>query len=499
MTKIKKYLSATQSELEIVNNFISKGEYKEALTALDHLSQKYPNDPTLFFLGGNCYGSLSHFDQAILCFQEAIKVKPDMAEAHHNLGVYLKEKEDIDKAILSYKRAIKLKPDFAEAHNNLGICLHELGKPDEALICHKRAISISPDMAEAHNNLANALKVLGQVEEAIVSLKRALEIKPNSRAALDNLNLTFIELGRSDEFKETYNKSLGKNEDYEQGFLMLEERNFTEAIKFFEKAQVLQWQEKVLECHYKNKQFEQFKQKLDSLIEQKKSSPFLATLSAHYAQNFRIKDPYNFCPSPLNFVSHEQVPELIENNKNLIKELVKDINTSEILKRQYQSLFNNSAVEQSAGDLFKRPEKSFHKLSDALINAIKKYYLLHQNEDNEFIRSFPKDIKFSSAWFVKMESGGHLTSHIHEEGWISGAVYLAIPKDNGTDGQEGAIELSSDGDGYPRLHDEFEKKVILPKVGDVIFFPSSVFHRTIPFNSNEERICIAFDVKPKLR
>ena len=177
----------------------------------------------------------------------------------------------------------------------------------------------------------------------------------------------------------------------------------------------------------------------------------------------------------------------------------KDINTSEILKRQYQSLFNNSAVEQSAGDLFKRPEKSFHKLSDALINAIKKYYLLHQNEDNEFIRSFPKDIKFSSAWFVKMESGGHLTSHIHEEGWISGAVYLAIPKDNGTDGQEGAIELSSDGDGYPRLHDEFEKKVILPKVGDVIFFPSSVFHRTIPFNSNEERICIAFDVKPKLR
>jgi hypothetical protein len=98
-----------------------------------------------------------------------------------------------------------------------------------------------------------------------------------------------------------------------------------------------------------------------------------------------------------------------------------------------------------------------------------------------------------------MQSGGHLSSHIHEEGWVSGAVYLAIPKDSGPGGQEGAIELSSDGDEYPRLHDEFEKKVILPNVGDVIFFPSSVFHRTIPFSSNEERICIAFDVKPKLR
>jgi hypothetical protein len=97
-----------------------------------------------------------------------------------------------------------------------------------------------------------------------------------------------------------------------------------------------------------------------------------------------------------------------------------------------------------------------------------------------------------------MQSGGYLSSHIHEEGWISGAVYLSIPKDSGLDGQEGAIELSSDGDEYPRLHDEFEKKVILPNVGDVVFFPSSVFHRTIPFNSKEERICIAFDIKPEL-
>jgi len=122
--------------------------------------------------------------------------------------------------------------------------------------------------------------------------------------------------------------------------------------------------------------------------------------------------------------------------------------------------------------------------------------LQYQNEGNEFIHSFPLSISFDNAWYVKMQSGGYLTAHTHEKGWISGAVYLAIPKNNGTDGQEGAIELSSDGGDYPRLHDKFEKKVILPNIGDVIFFPSSVFHRTIPFNSDEERICIAFDVRP---
>ena len=47
-------------------------------------------------------------------------------------------------------------------------------------------------------------------------------------------------------------------------------------------------------------------------------------------------------------------------------------------------------------------------------------------------------------------------------------------------------------------NEDFPKKTYAVGVGDVVFFPSSVFHRTIPFNSNEERICIAFDVKPQL-
>jgi hypothetical protein len=97
-----------------------------------------------------------------------------------------------------------------------------------------------------------------------------------------------------------------------------------------------------------------------------------------------------------------------------------------------------------------------------------------------------------------MQSGGHLTSHIHEDGWLSGAVYLSIPKKT-KNRNEGAIELSTDGDDYPKLHQGFPKKTILPEDGDVIFFPSSVFHRTIPFDSKEERICIAFDLRPSLQ
>ena len=63
---------------------------------------------------------------------------------------------------------------------------------------------------------------------------------------------------------------------------------------------------------------------------------------------------------------------------------------------------------------------------------------------------------------------------------------------------EGAIELSLHGDNYPKKHSDFPTKTYPVKVGDIVFFPSSVFHRTIPFSSKEERICIAFDVRPQL-
>jgi uncharacterized protein (TIGR02466 family) len=96
-----------------------------------------------------------------------------------------------------------------------------------------------------------------------------------------------------------------------------------------------------------------------------------------------------------------------------------------------------------------------------------------------------------------MQQGGHLTSHIHEDGWVSGALYLSLPKDKKHE-HEGSIELSTHGDDYPKKHDNFPTKTVAPAVGDIVMFPSSVFHRTIPFTSDEERICIAFDLKPAL-
>ena len=98
-----------------------------------------------------------------------------------------------------------------------------------------------------------------------------------------------------------------------------------------------------------------------------------------------------------------------------------------------------------------------------------------------------------NAWYVKLIQQGYQTSHIHPEGWISGVFYLKVPKF--INGQDGAIMLTLDGYDYP-ANKKLPNLIHSPKDFDLILFPSSLFHRTIPFKSKETRHVIAFDLVP---
>src|SRR5205807_2922466 len=53
--------------------------------------------------------------------------------------------------------AVHLRPDFAQAHHNLGVAMAELGQLDEAALCLRQALTLQPDYAEAYYNLGNEI------------------------------------------------------------------------------------------------------------------------------------------------------------------------------------------------------------------------------------------------------------------------------------------------------------------------------------------------------
>ena len=438
-------------------------KYTEAVTSYQSALKLHANSPDLWFNCAIALTQLNRLDEAVGTYQQAIKFQPNFFEAHGNLGTILQRQGRLDEAIKSYQAGLKINPQDARGYFNLGTVLRDKGNLRAAIEAYQKSIQLLPNYTDAHNNLGETLRDQGDMQAALKCYQSALAINPNH----PNANYNMAE------------------------FLYLAKK-YEEAMIYFERSQLDDWQARKLYCLYKAEKFDAFKANRDGLAgSTKNTSPFIATLSTHYSINFGVPNPYNFCKNGLDFIYQNKI---LDANGDLLKDLLNDINSADIAERKQGRLTNG---QQSAGNLFKRPETSFSTLAELIKQEFLRYKNKFADADCELILSFPSELEFTSSWYVKMQQGGHLSAHIHEIGWISGAVYLAMPQANGN---EGGFEYGTHGDEYPILSPKsiasFPTEYIMPRVGDIVLFPSSLFHRTIPFSSNQERICIAFDLKP---
>ncbi len=490
-----------QQEVHGLINLLSNGQLAQAESMAKSLIAKHTNVFILHHVLALALDGQQKFAEAVTSYKNALKLQPNMPDLLFNLGIALTNLNQLDEAASAYQQAIKVNPNFFEAFGNLGTVFQRQGKLEQAITSYHKGLKINPQDARGYFNLGTALRDKGDLEAAVNSYQKSIQLFPDYTDAHNNLGETLRDQGDMNAAVKSYQAALALNAEhananYNMGEFLYLAKKFDEAIPYFERSQLDDWQERTLYCLYKAEKFDAFKANRDKLLAQKShNSPFLATLSTHYSINFNEPDPYNFCKNGLDFVYKNAIPEL-SGNSVLLKELLNDIHTADIAERKQGRLTNG---QQSAGNLFKRPETSFRALSE----LIKKEFLNYKNKfydaNCELILSFPTELEFTSSWYVKMQQGGHLSAHIHEIGWISGAVYLAMPTPI-NNSNEGAFEYGTHGDDYPikhpQNHQNFLTAHVMPNVGDIVLFPSSLFHRTIPFNSNQERICIAFDLKP---
>ncbi len=100
-------------------------------------------------------------------------------------------------------------------------------------------------------------------------------------------------------------------------------------------------------------------------------------------------------------------------------------------------------------------------------------------------------VRFSGSWSVRLSGHGRHSQHVHPQGWISSALYVAVP--DGLSGEEGWLSL---GDPQVELGQSIAPiRRIAPKPGQLVLFPSMMWHGTLPF-AEGERLTVAFDVAP---
>ncbi len=178
--------------------------YQEALRLRQDYPQAHNNLGALYEDRGDLSGAAEQF-------QAALDIAPDFAAAHNNLGSVLgKIPGRAAEAIAQFREAVRLQPGFATAHNNLGAALARAPEHQaEAIAQYREALRIQPDFADAHANLANAYSNLpDRLSDAIAEYRESLRLSPDNAIVHSNLGLALNTVGETTEAIAEYNEAL---------------------------------------------------------------------------------------------------------------------------------------------------------------------------------------------------------------------------------------------------------------------------------------------------
>jgi len=148
--------------------------------------QEFENPQNLTNKGESFYFNGNH-QEALKCFQKAIKMDENNLTAWKYRGMILEREDDHQGAIRSFERALEIHEDDDEAFYYLAVSYYNNGCLKDAKDTSRKLIKRRKDWDDAWCILAMSLQALGDEERAVKAYQKALSINPLNEDAADNL------------------------------------------------------------------------------------------------------------------------------------------------------------------------------------------------------------------------------------------------------------------------------------------------------------------------
>ena len=444
--------------------FYLLGDYRKSIIFYEKVIKAIPNHVTALNSLGKLFNKLEKYQESLDYHLKALEIDPNFVDAHYCLGTTLGLlKSNNQKAISSYEKVIELDPNHAGAHYNLGVIFQGIGNYPEAIKYYEKAIELNPKHSNAHNNLGTLFKETGENKKASVYYQEALALERSNVLTLFNLG----ELSYSN----------GKN---------------IEAIKYLRKINTKKSRDLILKCLYKLADKSLFLKELDKHIKEGEVNASLGSIISRSEIKFETKRSNPFCGEPLEYALKTDLTKEYD-FKNIFVKPIKDILKKSDISSRRQDLLTNG--EQTAGNLFNKENDSLEKIKDIILLEVEKYRAHFKDSNEGFLKNWPTNIELK-GWIINMKSGGKLSPHIHDYSWLSGSIYINVPPKLKTNSGNLVLSVINE-PGFEKETKQNPRKIMDVVTGSLCFFPASLLHHTIPFESNEERIVFAFDVSPK--
>ena len=496
-------LSSTQFRL---------GRFNEALESAQKLVSVAPTDAAAWELAAGAAQRAGNRDRAVQLISSGLEKLPESAKLHYARGQLSREQGDFTAANVAYERAQQLGFTSADLFRNNAEALLEVGRPLDAAAFARAGLAHYPTDIALHQ-AATRLHVESKAPgDPVGELIKAARIQ-KTNAALWETAIGFLKyLDRPDDEQQLLREALASGSPKTPRLLSLEAIAQADAGN---RDQMMRTYEGLLAMFPDDAsvKFDFAIQLLKASVPERANQLFDGVLKESPLDQMAL----GFKSTALRLMGDNRLNDLVDHDAMVFKV---DVPAPEgyASPAEYfaevasvlESLHHTHAhpIDQSVrggtqtnGFLFRIAHPVVKQLEQqirlAVADALHRFPIdgTHPFWRRNVAGTQAADIVFSGAWSVRLSGQGFHTNHMHPKGWISSALYIAVPDEvSGATNDAGYIQFGAPeeklGLDLPPI------RTVKPEVGSLVLFPSYMWHGTIPFSSEQPRITVAFDIVP---
>ncbi|MDR7194738.1 putative 2OG-Fe(II) oxygenase [Luteimonas terrae] len=479
-------------------------------------------------------------------FEKSLVLDPRSVEAWHGMANALQGTGALEDADAALQRAIELDPAYAPAWVNRGALLRLLGRIEPALACFQRAVALGHDTPETANAVHGVLQDLGRPADALSGARALIERHPDFVPGHESLAHLLWEYGAmrsrgEDPLGAFRAAALARpgHRPMQLAFVraLVQTQRVDEALAWLHSLRRRAPEDPVLDWLTADA--------MDRLGHDGASALFAAAhrhlgnrstefLNAHARHAFRTGrmelardcaqralrlDPANqeawghlgiawrlagdarehwlFDYARLIADLEIETPPGYADLAAFLSALRVTLDTLHLTAGQPmgQSVRNGS---QTPGRLFGRDDAVLRAAESSLRASAEDWLAgLPHDPRHPFLRIQQRRVRIVGAWSVRLNASGRHANHIHNEGWMSSAFYVALPPSVCAPARPSTAGCLQFGQPMDELAlDLPPRRIVHPKPGRLALFPSYMWHGTVPFDDSAPRLTIAFDIQP---
>jgi tetratricopeptide (TPR) repeat protein len=469
------------------------GRADQAIRILELFTQGQPGDARAWQLLGFAYRGEQRMSEAARAFARAAALDP--GDALSALGHAQSSFEAGFPAAELFRRALALAPHHPGALASAAAALAAEGQQSAAEQLLADALVSRPDWLEGHRSLAALRWTAGEARDFALSYEQACRLQPQHLA----LRLAWF-------------RAIAQTRNWEAALRIIDEGEqrcgtlpaFTIARLFVasesgDRARAAALFEQTVDIRDEVRDIAHIRHCLrggDLETAEQLAQRFIGTPSAPQIWSYL---------SLIWRLRGDRRAQWLDGAPPYVRALDLDCSAAEleVLAAQLRTLHTARApfLEQSVRggtqtdrQLLFHHEPVIQALRGKIVAAVRRYVAdLPGTVPGHPLLGTPRgQVLFSGSWSVRLQPRGYHVSHTHPMGWISSALYVALP---------GPEQMGAPPAGWIRFGtpppelglDLPPYAEVQPKAGQLVLFPSTMWHATEPFDDGE-RLAIAFDV-----